>query len=68
MLLALPALLAVGLPCYTAPVYQLPNGFRGLDSISLLALIAPARIRSLEQLRYEALGEWGKLPGPDRIP
>jgi hypothetical protein len=69
VLLALPALLAVGLLRYTAPLYQLPNGFYGLDSIFLLlALMALARIRSLEQLRYEAPGEWGKLLGLDRIP
>jgi hypothetical protein len=69
VLLALPALLAVGLLRYTAPMYQLPNGFYGLDSIFLLlALMALARIRSLEQLRYEAPGEWGKLLGLDRIP
>ena len=30
--------------------------------------MALARIRSLEQLRYEAPGEWGKLLGLDRIP
>lgn len=69
VLLALPALLAVGLLRYTAPMYQLPNGFYGPDSIFLLlALMALARIRSLEQLRYEAPGEWGKLLGLDRIP
>jgi hypothetical protein len=69
VLLALPALLAVGLLRYTPQMYQLPNGFYGLDSIFLLlALMALARIRSLEQLRYEAPGEWGKLLGLDRIP
>jgi len=30
--------------------------------------MALARIRSLEQLRYQAPGEWGKLLGLDRIP
>jgi hypothetical protein len=69
VLLALPALLAVGLLRYTTPMYQLPNGFYGLDSIFLLlALMALTRLRSLEQLRYEAPGEWGKLLGLDRIP
>ena len=34
----------------------------------VLALMALARIRSLEQLRYQAPGEWGKLLGLDRIP
>jgi hypothetical protein len=69
VLLALPALLAVGLLRYTPQMYQLPNGFYGIDSIFLLlGLMALARIRSLEQLRYQAPGEWGKLLGLDRIP
>ena len=52
VLLALPALLATGLLRYTPQMYQLPNGFYGIDSIFLLlALMALARIRSLEQLR-----------------
>ncbi len=56
------------------PSYQLPQGFYGIDSIFLalalmaLALMALAPIRSLEQLRYQAPGEWGKLLGLDRIP
>jgi hypothetical protein len=69
VLLALPALLAEGLLRYTPQVYQLPNGFYGIESVFLLlALLALARIRSLEQLRYQAPGEWGKLLGLDRIP
>ncbi len=69
VLLALPALLAAGLLRYTPQMYQLSNGFYGIDSIFLLlGLMALARIRSLEQLRYQAPGEWGKLLGLDRIP
>ena len=69
VLLALPALLAVGLLHYTPEMYQLPKGFYGIDSIFLLlGLMALARIQSLEQLRYQAPGEWGKLLGLDRIP
>ena len=69
VLLALPALLAAGLLRCTPEFYQLPKGFYGLESIFLLlGLMALARIRSLEQLRYEAPGEWGKLLGLDRIP
>ena len=50
VLLALPALMATGLLRYTPEMYQLPNGFYGIDSIFLLlALMALARIRSLEQ-------------------
>ena len=69
VLLALPALLAQGLLRYSPQMYQLPNGFYGIDSIFLLlGFMALARIRSLEQLRYEPPGEWGKLLGLDRIP
>jgi len=69
VLVAVPALLAVGLLRYSEPLYCLPPGFYGIDSIFLLlALLAMARVRSLEQLRYEEPGEWGKLLGLDRIP
>ena len=69
VLLALPALLAAGLLRCTARLYQLPKGFYGIESLFLLlGLMALARIRSLEQLRYQAPGEWGKLLGLDRIP
>lgn len=69
VLLALPALLAEGLLRRTPEFYQLPHGFYGMESIFLLlGLMALARIRSLEQLRYQAPGEWGKLLGLDRIP
>jgi hypothetical protein len=69
VLLALPALLAVGLLRHTAALYTLPNGFYGLAGIFLLlALMALARIKSIEQLRYVAPGEWGNLLGWDRIP
>ena len=34
----------------------------------LLALLALARVKSIEQLRYQAPGEWGKLLGLDRVP
>lgn len=69
VLLALPALLATGLLGCTDRLYQLPKGFYGIQSIFLLlGLMALARIRSLEQLRYQGPGEWGKLLGLDRIP
>ena len=69
VLLAVPALLAAGLLCYPSQLYQLPNGFYGIESIFLLlALLALARVGSLEQLRYQAPGEWGKLLGLDRVP
>jgi transposase-like protein len=69
VLLALPALLALGLLRHSQNLYALPNGFYGITSIFLLlALMALARIRSVEQLRYAAPGEWGQLLGLDRIP
>jgi hypothetical protein len=69
VLLALPSLLAVGLLRYTTALYQLPQGFYGIASIFLLlAMQALARIKSIEQLRYVAPGEWGNLLGLDRIP
>ena len=69
VLLALPALLAAGLLTHHAELYALPKGYYGLPSIFLLlALMALARIGSLEQLRYKAPGEWGELLGLDRVP
>jgi len=69
VLLAVPALLAAGLLRHDRTGYELPKGFYGLVSIFLLlGLLALARVRSLEQLRYEGPGEWGKLLGLDRVP
>jgi hypothetical protein len=69
VLLSLSALLVVGLLRYSAQLYSLPAGFYGLTSVFLLlALLALARIPSLEQLRYQAAGEWGNLLGLDRVP
>jgi hypothetical protein len=69
VLLAIPALLAQGLLRHRPQTYRLPKGFYGIDSIFLvLALMALARIRSVEQLRYQAPGEWGKVLGLDRVP
>jgi len=68
VLLAVPALLAMGLLAQRE-FYALPRGYYGLESIFLLlALLALARLSSLEQLRYQAPGEWGQLLGLDRIP
>ncbi len=69
VLFALPALLAVGLLHQAHRYCQLPKGNYGLESLFLmLAFLALARLPSLEQLRYGAPGEWGKLLGLDRIP
>ena len=69
LMLALPALLATGLLRNSLEMYALPRGYYGLSSILLLlAMMALARIKSIEQLRYVAPGEWGNLLGLDRIP
>jgi hypothetical protein len=69
VLLALPALLSCGLLKEVSQFFRLPKGYYGLESIFLLlALMALARIKTVEDLRYCAPGEWGKLLGLDRIP
>jgi hypothetical protein len=69
VLCARPALLSEGLLRHTRTFYALPPGFYPLESIFLyLALLALVRCRSLEQTRYQAPGEWGKLLGLDRLP
>ena len=67
VLLAIPALLMIGLLRHSGEMYTLPPGFYALSSVFLLlGLMALARLSSLEQLRYVAAGEWGSLLGLDR--
>ena len=69
VLCALPALLALGLLRHTLESFSLPAGYYPLETIFLaMAFLALARVPSLEALRYEPPGEWGKLLGMDRIP
>jgi hypothetical protein len=69
VLCALPALLGFGLLRHTRESFTLPPGFYPIETIFLVvAFLALARIRSLEALRYQAPGEWGKLLGLDRVP
>jgi len=69
VLCALPSLLSLGLLRHTRETFSLPKGFYPIETIFLvLAFLALARVRSLEGLRYQAPGEWGKLLGLDRIP
>jgi prepilin-type processing-associated H-X9-DG protein len=69
VLFALPALLAMGLLDGAEKYLKLPDGYYGLDSLLLLcAFMGLARLDSMEELRYRAPGEWGKLLGLDRIP
>ena len=69
VLCALPALLAIGLLRHAQSHFTFPAGYYPMESIFLLlAYLALGRVPSLEQLRYQAPGEWGKLLGLDRIP
>lgn len=69
VLWALPALLTEGLLRHSRKLFRLPEGFYPLETIFLvLAFMALVRVRSLEALRYEPPGEWGRLVGLDRIP
>jgi hypothetical protein len=69
LLLALPALLALGLLETSERHFQLPDGYYGQDSLFLLlALMTLGRVGPLESLRRQAPGEWGKLLGLDRVP
>lgn len=69
VLCALPALLTEGLLRHTRTFYALAPGFYPLEAIFLyLALLALVRCRSLEQTRYQAPGEWGRMLGLDRLP
>ena len=69
VLWALPALLANGLLHRQEECFKLPKGFYGaVHVLVLMGFLALARIKSLEQLRFEAPGEWGQLLGLDRIP
>lgn len=69
VLFGLPALLAVGILRHTDKYFQLPNGYYGLHTIFLLlAFMALARQKFIENLRFVSPGEWGKLLGLDRVP
>ena len=69
VLWALPALLTNGLLRHAHACFQLPKGFYSMIQVFLLlAYMALARIKTIEQLQYHPAGEWGKLLGLDRIP
>ena len=69
VLCALPALLAIGLLRHTGTHFTWPKGYYPMEPIFIiLASLALARVQSLEQVRYQSPGEWGKLMGLDRIP
>ena len=69
VLLALPALLSIGLLKTTNQFFELPKGYYGLESLFLLlAFMSLARLKFIESLRYCSPGEWGQLLGLDRVP
>jgi hypothetical protein len=69
VLCALPALLVLGLLRSSATYFTWLPGYYPMETIFLaIALLALARVPSLEALRYEPPGEWGRLLGLDRIP
>lgn len=69
VLCALPALLMLGLLRHSQKSFSLPAGYYPLETVFLvIAFVALARMRSVEALRYQPPGEWGKLLGLDRIP
>ncbi len=69
VLTAVPALLASGLLRCSERHLALPTGYYSLPSVLLLlAVMALARLKSVERLRYSPPGEWGKVLGLDRIP
>ena len=69
VLCALPALAANGLFEHLKKSFpQLPGYYTTLQVVTLLAYMALCRIKTVEQLQYEAPGELGKLMGLDRVP
>ena len=69
VLIAIPALLGLGLLERVRNHFTMNEGYYSLESIFLLmAFLSLARVKTLEKLRYESPGEWGKILGLDRIP
>jgi hypothetical protein len=59
----------MGLLAGTDTYFPLPPGYYAADSLlMLLAFMALSRMQSIETLRDDAPGEWGKLLGLDRVP
>jgi len=66
---ALPALVACGLLSHVDECFKTIKGYySNLHVLVLVAYMALCRIKSVEQLQYQAPGELGKLMGLDRIP
>ena len=69
VLFSVAALLSNGLLDSLEDHFKLPAGYYTLQQIFLIiAFLALCRIKTYEQLRYNAPGEWGKVLGIDRLP
>lgn len=69
VLMALPALISQGLSSFFKVYNPLASGFYGLHHMILIScFLALCRIKTTEQLKQYAPGEFGKLIGLDRIP
>lgn len=69
VLVAVPALLANGLFAHVESFFTEPAGYYPMVELFLLVeFMILARIKSVEQLRYQPCGEWGRILGLDRIP
>jgi prepilin-type processing-associated H-X9-DG protein len=69
VLCAIPALVANGLFHGADRRFALPSSYYPLPALLLLfAFLALARVKSLERIRYQQPGEWGRMLGLDRIP
>ena len=69
VLCALPALEANGLFAYLPKTFPSLGGYyTTLQVVMPLAPMALCRLKTVEQLQYEAPGELGKLMGLDRVP
>jgi hypothetical protein len=68
-LCALPALIQNGLFNHLGEIFPTLGGYyTTLQVVTLLAMMALGRIKTVEQLQYVSPGELGKLLGLDRIP
>jgi len=69
VLVAIPALVENGLFHELGEHLRAPRGYYGLPQlILLLGILTLTRVLSLERLREQPCGEWGRLLGLDRIP
>ncbi len=68
VLVALPALLETGLLRHLDQLPESKGYYRPANLLLFLALMFLTRVCSVEQMRYQSPGEWGKILGSDRSP